>query len=374
MPLKANAMIRDMYENQNRQFWFFQLVGWTGYSFITFFSITFWDNNVTWSHVGHIGLQAVLGILSSWPLRPLYHRSFGSSISSRLLIAVVASLAFSAIWTALRMYTFMLISGEHGLWHEFNYWYFGSLFVFFGWTALYYGIHYYQLLTIETQKRLEASAQNKEEKLKRLQAESLARNAQLEMLRYQLNPHFLFNTLNSINALIKLKENDRAQKMILLLSQFLRHSLDQGSVAKITLEQELATLMLYLDIEMVRFDDRLKLDFDIEPQALKALLPGLILQPLIENSMDHAIAVNEDGGVIRLRARKVRDELQIELSDTGPGDNVKKSSKSCGVGLTNTLERLKTLYGSHYHFEELKRGPEGFTLQMIIPYETKEEV
>ncbi|MGK0500827.1 MAG: sensor histidine kinase YesM [Oceanicoccus sp.] len=362
---------QNIYENRDQQFFFFQLIGWSGYSLVTFFGITFWDNNITLSHIGHIVLQALLGLVASWPLRAIYRRNFNLRIGYRLLLAVTASVFFSAIWTALRMYTFILMSGESGLWSEFNLWYFGSLFVFLSWTALYFGIKYYQLLGIEHEKLLDVSEQQNVEKIKRLEAESLARNAQLEMLRYQLNPHFLFNTLNSINALVKLKENNRAQKMILLLSQFLRHSLDQGSIEKITLEQELATLMLYLDIELVRFDGRLKLDFDIEPQALQAKLPGLILQPLIENSMDHAIAVNEDGGVIRLRARKVRNELQIELSDTGPGKQVTEKIKSKGVGLKNTMERLKTLYGSKYHFQELKRNADGFSVQIMIPYETE---
>ncbi len=370
MPLKSNTIAQTIYDNQDQQFWFFQLVGWVGYSLVTFFSITLWDNNITWSHVGHILLQAVLGILSSWPLRSIYRKYFRLPVWQRLLMLITASLVFSAIWTALRMYTFMLISGEEGLWSEFNYWYFGSLFVFLSWSALYFGIKYYQLLTIEHKKLLEESAERREEKLKRVQAEGLARNAQLEMLRYQLNPHFLFNTLNSINALIKLNENDRAQKMILLLSQFLRHSLDQGSIEKITLEQELATLMLYLDIEMVRFEGRLKLDFDIEPQVLNALVPGLILQPLIENSMDHAIAINEEGGVIKLSARKIREELQLELSDTGPGTTVSKDTGKRGVGLRNTVDRLKTMYGGKYHFEDSQQSSEGYTVRIIIPYES----
>lgn len=372
MPIKTNRIVDRVFDSRDGQFWFFQAIGWLGYSLVTFFSITFWDNNISFSHISHIALQALLGVLTSWPLRPLYRGSFGMPIVYRLIFCTLASVVFSGIWTALRMITFMWLSGESGLWSEFNYWYFGSLFVFMSWTALYFGIKYYQLLNVEHQKLVQESAHAEEEKFKRLQAESIARDAQLEMLRYQLNPHFLFNTLNSINALIKLKESDRAQKMILLLSQFLRHSLDQGSVEKISLEQELATLMLYLDIEMVRFEGRLKLDFDIEPQTLQALVPGLILQPLIENSMDHAIAVNENGGTIRLRARVLRDELQLELSDSGPGSSIKQGGKSRGVGLTNTLGRLKTLYGDNYHFDTKDNLTEGFTIQLLIPFQVKE--
>ena len=234
---------------------------------------------------------------------------------------------------------------------------------------LYYGIRYYELLTLEHQKLLEESALKNEEKLMRLQAESLARDAQLQMLRYQLNPHFLFNTLNSINALVKLSENDRAGEMIQLLSEFLRHSLDQNGIENISLEQELESLMLYLSIEKARFEDRLKLEFEVEPQARQALVPALILQPIVENSMKYAIGASEDGGTIRVTACVLQKQLQLEVSDTGPGMGIPATSQGRGVGLRNTLDRLQTLYDSEFTFETLEAEPSGVTIRISLPFQ-----
>lgn len=366
---RSSYVVQKLYEDHNWQFWFLQLLGWTGYSFITFVAFTLWDDNVSLSHVGHTALQALLGILSSWPLRRFYRWMLDFPALTRAALSTIAVLSLSWVWTALRLVTFMWISGERGLWLEFNNWYFGSLFVFMSWTALYFGIKYYQLLLLEHQKLLEEGAHTREEHVKRLQAESSARDAQLQMLRYQLNPHFLFNTLNAINALVKLEENQKAQDMLQHLSRFLRHSLDQSTIERVSLDEELSTLMLYLDIEKSRFEERLQLDFDIEPQARQALVPSLILQPLIENSMKYAVGVSEDGGSIRVAAHVVRDQLQLEVSDTGPGINQENPGEGPGVGLRNTRQRLEALYGDKYSFETSAATPSGLSIQICLPYE-----
>jgi two-component system LytT family sensor kinase len=373
MVLSFDSIVQRVYASRNWHFWLIQVAGWIGYSLVTFLSITLVDNNVSWPHIGHLTLSSALGLLVTWPLRPLYRSSFYLPMGRRITLAVIALVILSAVWTVLRILVFAWILGEEAIWKEVNYWYFGSLFVFISWSGLYFGIKYYQLLKLEHEKLLEESALMKEERIKRLQAEALARDAQLEKLRYQLNPHFLFNTLNSINALVKLGENDNAQKMIVLLSRFLRHSLDQGNLTKITLEQELATLMLYLDIEMVRFEDRLKLNFDVEPITLHALVPGLILQPLIENSMKYAIAISESGGTISLTAAKEGKVLCLEVTDSGPGmvdgDLSKPPTEGRGVGLKNVIERLATLYEDRCSFETVPAEPTGLTIRIQIPFE-----
>ena len=362
-------VMQVLYANRNYRFWFCQVIGWAGYSLVTFLSITLVDDNVSWPHIGHISLSAVLGLLTCWPLRPLYGYTFFLSLSHRVIVAALAIVILSGIWTVLRVIVFAWLLGEPAIWREFNYWYFGSLGVFLSWTVLYYGIRYYELLTLEHQKLLEESALKNEEKLMRLQAESLARDAQLQMLRYQLNPHFLFNTLNSINALVKLSENDRAGEMIQLLGEFLRHSLDENGIENISLEQELESLMLYLSIEKTRFEDRLKLEFEIDPQARQALVPALILQPIVENSMKYAIGASEDGGTIRITACVLQKQLQLEVSDTGPGMGAPATSQGRGVGLRNTLDRLQTLYDSEFTFETLEAEPSGVTIRISLPFQ-----
>ncbi|MEH6580784.1 MAG: histidine kinase [Halioglobus sp.] len=368
IPVFFRPFVQAVYENRNYRFWLCQLAGWGGFSLATFLSITLVDHNVSWDHVGHIFLSAVLGVLTTWILRPLYQLTFDFSIWRRLLVALSAVIVLSAVWNVLRIWLFAWLAGEEAIWGEFHYWYYGALSIFLGWTVLYYGIKYFDLLTLEHQKLLEESELKKAEQLGRLQAESSARDAQLQMLRYQLNPHFLFNTLNAINALVKLNENDKAQGMIQLLSQFLRHTLEQDGIENVPLEQELESLMLYLNIEKTRFEERLTLEFQIDPEARQALVPALILQPIIENSMKYAIAANEDGGTVRVSAQVLGDELQLEVSDTGPGMAATEIGQGRGVGLRNTLERLETLYEQRYSFETFEGTPSGLTIQIRFPY------
>jgi two-component sensor histidine kinase len=369
IPVFIRPLAQLVYENRNYRFWFCQLAGWASYSLVTFLSITLVDDQVSGPHIAHISLSAALGILTTWPLRPLYRNTFDYPLWLRVAVASVAVLILSGVWTVLRVVVFAWFVDEPAIWDEFNYWYFGSLGVFLSWSVLYYGIKYYELLILEHQKLLEESGLKQEEQYRRLQAESSARDAQLQMLRYQLNPHFLFNTLNSINALVKLDDNNKAREMIQYLSEFLRHSLEQDAVESVTLHEELESLMLYLNIERTRFEDRLNLVFEIEPRARKALVPGLILQPIIENSMKYAIAASEDGGTVKVKASVLGDDLQLEVSDTGPGMSDEKIGQGRGVGLRNTLDRLEILYEGSYTFETFNSTPSGLIIRIRFPFQ-----
>ncbi len=368
-----HPLLQRIYDNRNYRFWACQTVGWMGYALGTFLTITVVDENISWPHLGHIALSTLLGMLISWPLRNLYLRTFDYPIILRSLIAAVAVIVLSWVWTVGRIQFYAWIANETAVWSEVHYWYFGSLFVFLSWTVLYYGIKYYDLLTLEHQKLLHESAQRKAEQLLRSQAETAAREAQLKMLRYQLNPHFLFNTLNAINALVRLKDNARAQEMIQLLSSFLRHSLDQQSVS-VTLEQELESLMLYLDIEKARFEDRLIVDIDVDPAALHAIVPSFILQPIIENAMNYAIADSETGGTITIAAWLENHYLQLEVADTGPGISDDHCAEGRGIGLSNTRKRLETLYGSRYDFQVANSKPSGLRVSISLPRELPHDI
>ena len=363
------------YTDRDYRFWAYQCAGWSGYSIVTFLGITVMDGNVSFPHVFHIIMQSVLGIATSWPLRPIYRWTFNWGLVPRTLVALASILVFSALWTASRLYTFELISGERALWEEFHYWYFGSLFVFLSWTVLYHSVHYYELLVVEHQKVLEASALSETEKLRRVRAESQAKEAQLKMLRYQLSPHFLFNTLNAINAMVRLGENKQAGVMIQSLSHFLRSTLDQVEYNDVSLEEELESLELYLGIEKARFQDRLRLHFDIEPEARRAMLPGLILQPIVENAMKYAVAPFEEGGDVTLRARTSdQKQLVLEVEDSGPGmddqavgDGLTSEVEGRGIGIRNTLDRLDTLYGDNFKFATINREGGGLIVRIVVP-------
>jgi len=361
----------SIYNNRNYQFWLLQMIGWGGLGMVTFFSLTLWYATATWSHVSHTIVQSLLGMLLSLPLHRASRAMWDYPLSRRLSLTLLAVVVVSFIWTWLRVYTFMIITGSGGIWADFGGWYFSSFLVYLCWVALYYGNKYYYQAEMEYGKRQRAAADINEEQVKRLNAEATARNAQLGMLRYQLNPHFLFNTLNTISALVKLNDNQKAHNMITQLGHFLRYSLDNNPAVKISLEQEVDALMLYLDIEHVRFGERLTLEIEIDEQAKRAMVPSLLLQPLAENSIKYAIAVNENGGTIRLKASVQQDELQLEFTDTGPGTeiNVPKPKKGRRVGLHNTLQRLKTLYDDAYAFEISLRQSGGLRIDISIPYD-----
>jgi sensor histidine kinase YesM len=245
-----------------------------------------------------------------------------------------------------------------------------------GWSALYYAINFF--LTVEQQA----------DRLERLEAQATA--AQLAMLRYQLNPHFLFNTLNSISTLVLLKQTEPANAMLTRLSGFLRHTLIAEPGSQVTLAQEIETLQLYLDIERMRFEERLRTHFDIDPAAMDAQLPSMLLQPLVENAIKYAVSPQEEGARISLAARVVGDRLRLTVEDTGPGleepqmfqprdavdiraGSVVGRPVSTGVGLANIRNRLAQAYGDTHLFETRSEAGGGFTVMIEIPF-TRAEV
>ncbi|WDA42433.1 sensor histidine kinase [Erythrobacter sp. BLCC-B19] len=237
-----------------------------------------------------------------------------------------------------------------------------------GWSALYYAINFF--LTVEQQA----------DRLERLEAQATA--AQLAMLRYQLNPHFLFNTLNSISTLVLLKQTEPANAMLTRLSGFLRHTLVAEPGSQVTLEQEIETLQLYLDIERMRFEERLRTQFEIEDAALKAQLPAMLLQPLVENAIKYAVSPQEEGAQIALTARVIGDRLRLTVEDTGPGvddlfasrDPVPGRPVSTGVGLANIRNRLAQAYGDNHLFETRSEAGGGFTVLIEIPFNRADAV
>jgi len=365
------TVINAVYSNRTYQFWVMQLIGWGGLGMVTFFSLTLWYATATWSHIAHTTVQSLLGMILSMPLHRVCLAVWGRANLARIGWSLLAVVVVSFVWTILRIYTFILITGSGGIWADFGGWYFSSFLVYLCWVALYYGNKFYYQAEIEYQKTQQAAAAIKEEQLKRLSAEAEAKNAQLGMLQYQLNPHFLFNTLNSISALVKFQETEKAQRMITQLGHFLRYSLDTDPAMKISLQQEIEALMLYLDIERTRFGDRLRLEFDIDEQAKRAQVPSLLLQPLAENSIKYAISANENGGTIKLKATVQENELQLELTDTGPGTMSDRPTPKTGrrVGLHNTLQRLKTLYDNAYMFDINLQPSGGLKISIRIPYD-----
>jgi two-component system, LytTR family, sensor kinase len=192
--------------------------------------------------------------------------------------------------------------------------------------------------------------------------------AQLQALQRQLHPHFLFNTLNGISALMH-RDVDAADRMLVRLSDLLRMALDRRSAQEVPLSDDLEFLAKYLEIEQARFGDRLAVRYDIDPETLDALVPNLLLQPLVENSVRHAIAARSDGGIIELTSRRVGESLELKVRDNGPGlPKDRTPSPSPGVGLANTRSRLEHLYGASQHLQFSDTPGGGLTVTVVIPF------
>ena len=273
---------------------------------------------------------------------------------------------FSAIWSIFYNFIYVLINSQGSYKPESFLDYLLTatkvLYIYFCWSFLYIGIKLYRAMQNSTKRELNAIA--------------LAHQAQLKMLRYQLNPHFLFNTLNAISTLILKKDNIIANEMVARLSNFLRYSLDNDPLQKVTLDQEITTLKLYLCIEKVRFEDRLLLDFNVDEAANRALIPSLILQPLVENSIKYAVAKSETTGKISINAKVFANELLIELKDDGPGVDLIDGDlpEGRGVGIANTKQRLEELYKGKHSFTITNSKPTGLQVSIRLPYEIEQRL
>ncbi|HJR07491.1 MAG TPA: histidine kinase [Pyrinomonadaceae bacterium] len=207
--------------------------------------------------------------------------------------------------------------------------------------------------------------------------------AQLRALKMQLHPHFLFNTLNSISALLH-RDTEAADQMVARLGDFLRLTLENSGDQEVTLEQEIEFLRCYLEIETVRFHDRLSVETDIEPQTLQARVPNLILQPLVENAIRHGISRQSAPGRLAIRAARRGERLFVQVEDNGPGlaliseggsthtsAHTATRTPSGGVGLANTRARLEHLYGADQRLELTRATPRGMIVTLEIPFQVE---
>ncbi len=353
---------QPFFEDKNRAFWILQSAGWAGYFVLR--TLSGIANAMGWSFVIHTALLTATGYSITLLMAAAYRRlirmkpiiTWATSIS----LVLVASATFSAIETW--SHATFLRPGATPIGVEF----FGAILLDFAllaaWSALYYGINYYLLLEEQTDRLL------------RLEHQASA--AQLAMLRYQLNPHFLFNTLNSISTLVLLKQTDRANAMLSRLSSFLRYTLVNEPTGQVTVEQEVETLKLYLEIEKMRFEERLRPKFHIDPAAAPARLPSLLLQPLIENAIKYAVTPQEEGADIAVDARRQGDRVLLTVTDTGPGADAQytvRAQQSTGVGLANIRDRLAQAYGADHRFETQTNIRGGFRVIIDIPFQLKAE-
>jgi len=343
-------------------FWLLHAAGWLAYGLA-----------MTVSRVGMFplrymavskGMLMVMGFLISLGLRYVYRPLIrrGTPLLVLLVVAVVASYVASVVWTAadnIFDYPVTLALGvrepaPRGPIRPF----YGAVynaFTMLAWSVLYIGIRYYAALQAERERSLKA--------------EAAAHQAQLEALRYQINPHFLFNALNAVSTLVTERRNDEASRMLARVSDFLRLTLTAPVRDEVALADEVDYVRQYLEIERVRFGERLRTEFDLAPDTWEAAVPAFVLQPLIENAVRHAIAPRESGGAITLEAHRSGEMLHVSIVDDGPGVRDEPQGNGTGrIGLTNTRDRLRQLYGDRGRLQLVSVPGGGTRATIEIPF------
>ena len=239
-----------------------------------------------------------------------------------------------------------------------------SVIVMFGWSLMRYTViaSAYHAVAYHREVR--------ERDVRAARLESALLKAKLDNLQGRLHPHFLFNTLNSIGALIH-DQPDAAERMLGSLAELLRASLHADPAAEVTLDQELDLLRQYVSIQQTRFADRLNVSFDVAPDARQALVPHLLLQPLVENAIRHGIAPREAPGHVRIAAGRDGDRLRLVVEDDGVGmGEGRPETAGSGVGLSGTRARLEQLYGAAARVDLQRRMPAGVTATVDLPFHT----
>lgn len=327
------------FRNKLPSFWTIQLTGWIVYFvaiYVTFLTIAQPGNFLSLFYLK--GFRTLTGFfLTSFVLRTIY-KVFENrfSIGWLILLVLLCAVIFGAAWTAIEGVYVYLTNAAFNLTNylarsprvTLDY-----AMTLTAWSALYLGVKSWLSWQKERENALQSSA--------------FANKAQLEMLRYQLNPHFLFNALNSIRASVD-EDSVRAKQMITQLSEFLRYSLLGESEKKIPLRDELEAVRNYLAIEKIRFEDKLSVEFDIEQKSENFKVPCFLLNPLVENAIKHGLQTSSKPLKINISANIFDNKLILEVSNSG---KLKKDLNGNGIGLKNVRERLEKLFGENGKFE-----------------------
>jgi signal transduction histidine kinase len=359
------------FANKNQAFWRLQALGWGGAMILRAMSAL--ANQQPPSFLVLVFIATITGFSISMILGVIYRQLISSrplvtwGLTALILPFAVGLNAFIDAWV-ISLYR---PESEAGFAQLLIGVFYLDATLLVSWSALYYAINFF----------IQVEEQNDQ----LLQLENQATSAQLAMLRYQLNPHFLFNTLNSISTLVLLKQTEPANAMLSRLSSFLRYTLINEPTGRVTVAQEVETLKLYLDIERMRFEERLRTRFVIDPASEAALMPSLLLQPLVENAIKYAVSPQEAGAEITITTQLNGQNLRITVSDTGPGLQSGTSDNrlsgvnfdggepvSTGVGLANIRDRLAQAYGANHRFELVDPPEGGFGVLIELPFERRE--
>ena len=336
-------------------FWMLQIIGWSGYMLDRYLSAEGRFFPVYFIYL-------VVACALTFALRPIYRMVWRRKPSVLIvgLTIIVCSIIAAYLWLIFGEIIFAALGirrfpvpEKQSLIDYLSNTFVVSLqhhkpFLFLSWSALYFGIKYWQ--------------SKKEEEENALKAEALAKEAELKMLRYQLNPHFLFNSLNSASALIS-ENPPQAERMINELSDFLRYSLVNTKIGAVKLKDEIEAIKNYLNIEQARFEEKLQINFDIAPEAENFSLPNFLLHPLVENAVKYGMQTSKLPLQIDIKAGKKNDILFIEISNTGKwhrSNGATPQSTGTQVGIENVRKRLEQFFPGKHQFQTSERDGKVF--------------
>jgi two-component system LytT family sensor kinase len=336
-------------------FWRLQALGWTGFYVLLLLTVVLpshsmqelWNQTVCWgtAFAASCTLRPLCRSLleKSRPWLALALRAFGLSAGAGTFTTIIAEA--------------VKLRGIRIVWADALEDWLQYVVILFLWCTLYFSIKQWQ--------------QSVRERERLVRAESEAREARLSALRYQLNPHFLFNSLNAASTLVLQGKAVAATRMLAQIGELLRTTLDSDASAEVPLSQEMSLVEQYLAIEQTRLGNRLRVNTAISHETLGAVVPSMLLQPLVENAVRHGVAPVMEGGSIAIESVSRGDRLLITIRNSGPrtdGNALENIMPSKGVGLSNTAERLKTLYGDNQRFSLRSLEAGGYEVTIDIPF------
>ena len=338
--------------NRTKIYWICQIVGWSAYAAFNVVLFTLDAGALDGTEITGQVLLTLYFITSTHIYRNMIIRwGWLKMLSPRLIPRVFLSILLLSGSCFLFELVLNMVLGVKVLDHELLGWivyqFFSSLFLYFIWSLVYFVYHYFE--------DYKAS----------LKYQASINEIQLNKLKSQLNPHFIFNGLNSIRALID--ENPKKAKMaVTQLSNILRNTLGMNEKKLIPFMEELRTVRDYLDLENVRYEERLQTELNIHPESYKFAVPPLMVQTLVENGIKHGIATLVEGGILSLTTQVKNGEMKIEIKNSGQYRNGYQTSRS-GYGIANTVQRLQLLYGDRAKFNIFNEGDKLVVTQVTIP-------
>ena len=342
--------------NSLPKYWLFQVLGWTLFTGINiFFALTY--NLFDRQFILRISIYVVIGFLMSHLMRKVIKgvRLLNRHVNIQLIGFVLVSFGFAVLVGTLETYASILLNLEYKEEAKFEMLQkiisnmFTSFIYFFIWNCIYFIYHY----VAETRKN----------QLDNLKLEALVKSLELKTIKSHINPHFIFNALNSIRALID-EDPNRARQAVTGLSKILRSSMQSDQQEIITLEKELDIVKDYLALELIRFEDRLRVSYEIDEETLDNPIPPMMLQTLVENAIKHGIGKTIEGGEIVIAAKEFNNHYELKVVNTGKLD---KEPLHEGFGLSSTSNRLNLIFGEQATFSIFQSDVNHVEAKAIIP-------